>query len=154
MIGVEHLEHTKVALKGGEMGEPILETAVKWVPVAELPPVACQTWRLRTDDDFELELEGDFLVGTATRTLALKFCGVFAVAAHEDMGGKSMTSATHLPTIGTGAQAEYIYPLMKVENSRWLASMPVPIRDFSHYLVVSLTCTVEVIAECAVASWR
>lgn len=124
------------------------------MPVADLPSVACETWRLRTDSDFVLEIEGDFQIGEITRTLVLNFAPVFALAAHEDMLGKTMATTSQFPKIGTGPHAIYRFPLSTIANSGWLASISGPVEECSHFLLLSLTCTVEVIAVHHDARWR
>lgn len=137
-----------------KLPEPSNETAVKWLPVADIPDLMCETWRIQTGDNFEVIVEGDFLTDDGVRTLVIEFINVFALAAHEDMGGKTMAKVLEQPTIGKGAVADYRWPLVRIENSGWLASLPVPVRDFSHYLLTSFTCSVEAIAETTSARWR
>lgn len=131
------------------------ESAVRWMPVCDFPCVHCQVWRLRSDDDFEVTVEGDFYVRQTTRTLSIGFSGVLAISAHEDMIGMSMIAkSTVIPTIGEASQAVYRWPALQIENSQWLASIRGPTEKCSHFALFSLTCTVEVIAKHAEASWR
>ncbi|MER8915732.1 hypothetical protein NKI32_18090 [Mesorhizobium sp. M0761] len=75
------------------------ETAHRWEPVGDLPLAACQVWRLKSDNNFELTVEGDF--GTSERTLKIDFQGVVALAAHDDMLGLTKIRAdTSIPLIG------------------------------------------------------
>lgn len=124
------------------------------MPLPDIPDLMFETWRIRTGDDFEVVVEGDLLTDHGTRTLVIEFTDVFAVAAHEDLGGKTMARASEMPTIGKGPAADYRWPLIRIENSSWLASLPVPVRDFSHYLLISFTCSVEVIAEATSVRWQ
>ena len=128
------------------------ETVQRWEPVEDLPQAACQVWRLRSDNNFELAVEGDF--GTSERTLKIDFQGVIALAAHDDMLGLTKIRAgTSIPLIGSGRQASYRWPVLRVENSHWLLSILGPTNDCSHFLLLSLECTVEVIAREATAAW-
>ncbi|ESW89760.1 hypothetical protein X770_13400 [Mesorhizobium sp. LSJC269B00] len=128
------------------------ETAHRWEPVGDLPLAACQVWRLKSDNNFELTVEGDF--GTSERTLKIDFQGVVALAAHDDMLGLTKIRAdTSIPLIGSGRQASYRWPILRVENSHWLRSTLGPTEDCTHFLLLSLECTVEVIAREATPSW-
>lgn len=129
------------------------EKATRWLPVSDIPDFACQTWRLRTDSDFGLRAEGDFLVSQRTRTLALEFDYALAFAAHEDMGGCSMFHTDDLPLIENGPQKGYRWPLLRIENSIWLKSLIVVDDATAHYALLSLTCTVEVAAPKVSARW-
>lgn len=135
------------------MAEAGSETAVRWMPVSDFPCVPCQVWRIRTDDDFGVTVEGDFYVEETTRTLSIGFFKVLAISSHEDMIGMTMiANTTAIPRISEAPL--YRWPAMKIENSQWLASIRGPIEECSHFALLSLTCTVEVIAERATASWR
>jgi len=130
------------------------ETVQRWEPVEDLPQAACQVWRLRSDNSFELTVEGDFFVGPSNRTLKIDFQGVLALAAHDDMLGLTKIRAgTSIPLIGSGSQASYRWPILQVENSHWLRSILGPANDCSHFMLLSLECTVEVIAQEATAAW-
>lgn len=79
------------------------------------------------------------------------------MAAHEDLIGISMVAkTTAFPTIGDASQAIYAWPALQIENSQWLASIATraPTEKCSHFALLSLTFTVELIAEHADASWR
>jgi hypothetical protein len=130
------------------------ETVQRWEPVEDLPQAACQVWRLRSDNYFELTVEGDFFVGTAERTLKIDFHGVLVLSAHDDMLGLvHVRDGDSIPLIGSGSQVTYRWPILRVENSHWLRSIPGPTDDCSHFLLLSLECTIEVIAREAIASW-
>lgn len=132
----------------------VQEAVQRWEPVQDLPLAACQVWRLKSDNYFELAVEGDFFVGTSERTLKINFHGVLAISAYDDMLGVTHVSASSsIPLIGSGRQASYRWPLLRVENSHWLRSIPGPTDDCSHFLLLSLECTVEVIAREAIAAW-
>ena len=132
----------------------IEETIQRWEPMEDLPLVPCQVWRLRSDSYFELIVEGDFLVGTAKRTLRIDFHGVEALSAQNDMLGMAhVRDMSTIPLIDPGARISYRWPILRVENSQWLRSIPGPVDDCSHFLLLSLECTVEVVAREAVASW-
>ncbi|TIQ29916.1 hypothetical protein [Mesorhizobium sp.] len=132
----------------------VQEAVRRWEPVEDLPLAACQVWRLQSDSYFELAVEGDFFVGASERTLKVNFHGVLALSAHDDMSGVTHVSASSsIPLIGSGRQASYRWPLLQVENSHWLQSIPGPKDDCSHFLLLSLECTVEVIAREATAAW-
>ena len=130
-----------------------VESAVRWMAVEDLPSTSCQAWRLSTNEDFELKVDGDFLVGGRTRTLSIEFDSVFALTAHDDMSGKTMTSASPLPKIETGNHAEHVFPMITILNSNWSKEMPAPTDHYQHYLFVSFTCSIEVLALSATAAW-
>jgi len=130
------------------------ETVQRWEPLDDLPMTACQVWSLQSDNFFELTVEGDFFVGTSERTLKIDFHGVLALSANDDMRGLANIRAdSSVPLIGSGSQASYRWPILRVENSHWLRSMPGPADDCSHFLLLSLECTVEVIASEAIVGW-
>ena len=130
------------------------ETVQRWKPVEDLPLAACQVWRLRSDNYFELTVEGDFFVETSERTLKIDFHGVLALSAHDDMLGLAhIRAGSSIPLIGSGSQASYRWPVLRVENSHWLRSIPGSTEDCSHFLLLSLECTVEVIAREAIVAW-
>ena len=120
----------------------------------DLPLAACQVWRLRSDNYFELAVEGDFFVGTSKRTLRIDFHYVSVLSAHDDMMGLiHVHDSDSIPLIDSGAQITYRWPVLRVENSRWLRSIPGSTDDCSHFLLLSLECTIEVIAREATAAW-
>ncbi|OJX82405.1 MAG: hypothetical protein BGO93_24760 [Mesorhizobium sp. 65-26] len=130
------------------------ETVRRWEPLADLPLVACQVWRLRSDNYFELTVEGDFFAGSSIRTLRIDFHGVMVLSAHDDMLGMAhVRDGASIPLIGSGSQTSYRWPILRVENSHWLRTIPGPTDDCSHFLLLSLECTVEVIAREAIAAW-
>ncbi|MES0030167.1 hypothetical protein [Mesorhizobium sp. M0040] len=49
----------------------VQEAVQRWEPVEDLPLAACQVWRLKSDNYFELAVEGDFFVGASERTLKI-----------------------------------------------------------------------------------
>lgn len=130
------------------------ETVQRWEPLEDLPLVPCQVWRLRSDNYFELTVEGDFFDGTTIRTLKIEFHGVLDLSAHDDMLGLvHVGDRDSIPLIGSGAQASFRWPILRVENSRWLRSIPGATDHCSHFLLLSLECTVEVIAREALVVW-
>ncbi|TIX01207.1 MAG: hypothetical protein E5V59_05380 [Mesorhizobium sp.] len=130
------------------------ETVQRWEPVEDLPQAACQVWRLRSDNQFELTVEGNFFIGTSERTLKIDFHRVLAISAHDDMLGLAhVRDGGSIPLIDPGTQVTYRWPILRVENSHWLRSIPGPTDDCSHFLLLSLECTVEVIAREAIAAW-
>ncbi|MCF3935864.1 hypothetical protein L1787_20955 [Acuticoccus sp. M5D2P5] len=121
------------------------EIALRWLPLSDFPQAACSHWRMRSDSDFRLTVEGDFFVGVAVKTLVIEFSRVCAVAAHDDMGGKSMFgSETEIPMIGGESIARW--PMLKIQNSRWLAAVCAFPEENSHFALLSYECTVEAIA--------
>lgn len=130
------------------------ETVQRWEPLEDLPLAPCQVWRLKSDNWFELTVEGDFLAGTGERTLKIEFHGVLALSAHDDMLGMVHVRDSHsIPVIDPDAPITYRWPILRVENSHWLRSIPGATDDCSHFLLLSLECTVEVIAREAMVVW-
>lgn len=127
------------------------EIAVKWRPVSDLPHAPCQHWRVRSDSDFRLTVEGDFLVGQTTRTLIVEFPRVRAFAAHDDMGGKAMFAHDiDIPMINGKEVARC--PMLKIRNSKWLEANLLISEE--HFALLSYECTVEVISNEPTVRWK
>ncbi|WP_379063376.1 hypothetical protein ACHMW4_20640 [Mesorhizobium sp. UC22_110] len=129
------------------MENPDRERAVKWLPVDDVPHSPCHVWRVRTDNDFEAVVEGRF-VGD-DRTLQIQFAGLERISATNDMLGMGMTvrDTSALPMLDGDS---YRWPTIRIENSEWVGLF---FNDCQHFVLLSLECTVEVVARCASACW-
>lgn len=132
------------------MENPDREQAVKWLPVDDLPHNPCHVWRVRTDSDFEAVVEGWFV--DDARTLQIQFFGLERISATNDMLGMGMSvkDPSAIPMLDDKA---YRWPALRIENSEWLQSNSPLLANCSHFVLLSLDCTVEVIARRASAVW-
>jgi len=65
----------------------------------------------------------------------------------------NVVDKSSIPEIGEGITPSYRWPMLKVDESQWLASINGPTDGFHHFILLSLECTIEVIARDAVACW-
>ncbi|MBH0239720.1 hypothetical protein [Methylobrevis albus] len=129
------------------------EIALRWLPLSDLPDEPCQHWRVQSDSDFGLIVEGDFYVGPDLKTLRIEFERVHAFAAHDDMGGRHMFGAgIEIPMLGGTEIARW--PMLRIQNSKWLVAVGVSSEENSHFALLSYECTVEVIAGEPEVRWK
>jgi hypothetical protein len=89
------------------------------------------------------------IVLNGERSLHLRFTGVIALHFEDECPGNFP-----LPRDRPRLNAQFMFPLLKIENSRWLAQWPMwP--TFVHYALLSLDDLVHLIAEPKVqAHWK
>jgi hypothetical protein len=82
------------------------------------------------------------------RDLRLKFSGVIALYCEDDCPGNFP-----IPSDRPRLNADYMFPLLKIENSRWGAQWPMWPQAV-HYALISLDDIVHVLAQSSVeAKW-
>ena len=83
------------------------------------------------------------------RNLSLRFTGVIALHFEDDCPGNFP-----LPPQRPQLNAGFMFPLLKIDNSRWLAQWPM-LPSLIHYALLSLDDLVQLIAEPTVlAHWE
>jgi hypothetical protein len=128
------------------------ERAIAWHPVPDITggfesiSFAYEPRTARTS--FYQQLRSATIVLNGDRSLSLQFTGIIALHFEDDCPDNFP-----LPSERPRLSADWMFPLLKIENSSWLALWPMwP--NLVHYALLSLDDLVHVIAGPAVtASW-
>lgn len=120
------------------------ESASAWYPVPDIEDgFGSISFSYRHHD------RGALVVMHGRRQLSLSFTGVIALHFEDDCPGNFP-----LPVERPRLNAQFMFPLLKIENSRWLAQWPMW-RTLTHYALLSLDDLVHVIARpTAEAHWK
>jgi hypothetical protein len=104
------------------------------------------------EDRGELELRAIFseIVRGHGQDLCLRFGRVVAVASFEEIAHPWDDDDVDVPRL-SGDWRHYTYPILRVENSEWMAlvrdALPAEPEVLAHFRVVTLDKTVDVLAE-------
>jgi len=128
------------------------ERAIAWHPVPDITDgfesisFAYEPRTARTS--FHQKLRSATIVLNGNRSLSLKFAGIIALHFEDDCPGNFP-----LPSERPRLNAKWMFPLLTIESSSWLAQWPMwP--NLVHYVLLSLDDLVHVIAGPTVAaSW-
>ena len=149
-------------------GEPVdkrRQTAVRWEPLEGIPETSCADIEIasRRQGVLQLALLYSEIRGNLDRDLVLDFSEVLAFRETWDGDGPRLREECEVPYCR--APNPFVWPLIEVINSRWLASDDFSVSRFlaengshakwRHFSIGSLERTVDVLARGEiVASWR
>jgi hypothetical protein len=100
------------------------QTLARWYPVADVPESPVYDFALESSGSGKATITLNYrdIAGNDGRNLIIKFCDVLALRIHWD-GDSPMTGRyVDAPRCLGDRHLGFIWPLLKVENSEWLAS--------------------------------
>ena len=137
----------------------LVQNAARWEPMADIPETPCADFKLKSSESgtLELTLRYSWIAGNKM-DLALNFSDVRAIRTHWDGDGDGPLAPE--PPRCTGAHSMFIWPLLLVAPSRWLASdnfaASISIAEalaeepWQHYRVLTLERSLDVLARGAI----
>ena len=119
------------------------ERVSKWQPVSDVDGPFERIAYSFEEDTLSVRMVG-------ARTLVLRFLGVVALRFEQDCPGVDFLPLPQ-PTLGPSQT----FPLLVVDQSRWLEPFQLVYRDLSHFALVSSDHLMQVIAKASVkAHWE
>ena len=118
----------------------MIERATAWCPVPDITD-GFGSISFRYDSTADSQSRSAVIVLHGARSLHLRFTGLIALHFEDDCPGNFP-----LPTDRPRIDSRFMFPLLKIENSRWLAQWPMwP--QLVHYALLSLDDLIHLIAE-------
>lgn len=124
-----------------------VEIQEKWVPVDGIVTPAASALVLENKDGFTVTLLFSEIVDGSQSDLCLKFGHVLAYTVYEEFVHPWQT-AESAPRLEGGWET-YLYPLLRISESRWMASLPDLLAlhpGATHYRLLTLNKIVDVLS--------
>jgi hypothetical protein len=103
---------------------PDQQTVIRWRPLADIPETPCADFVLESPQAGRLRLALRYsdIVGNIDRDLSITFSDALAIRVHWDGDAPVVGRLTDPPYCASDKFSGYIWPLLIVKDSRWLAS--------------------------------
>ena len=100
------------------------QTVIRWQPLADMPETPCADFTLESSSlrQVTLTLKYSQIVGNDDRDLILAFSDVLAFRVHWDRDRPVVGGIIDAPRCAGGRFSGFVWPVLIVENSQWLAS--------------------------------
>jgi hypothetical protein len=141
---------------------PLQQKALRWCPTSDIPETPCYDFSLESSGTSQLRLTLQYskIRGNPDRDLVLIFSDVCAFRCYWD--GDGVDLGTPRPLCASPAFRGYPWPLLTIENSRWIASADFATSRYvaeafaeeawQHFRVLTLERHLDVLARGAVAA--